>query len=64
MMAKRYFITFPGKEEAEVSQDVYCLAEQANGFHPKPGCGPEATGSFHGPSGTKGRIEYDVLKED
>ena len=56
----RYFVTFPGQPELEVSLEDWCRAERAAGFH-----GPEghaATGGFTG-HGFSGRIEYERIAD-
>lgn len=54
----RYFLK-PDTESIEiwneVTQKAFVNAERAAGFHPKPGCGPVATGGFSG-AGMVGRV--------
>ena len=45
-------------EWKEVTQAEFVKAERAAGFHPKPGCGPVATGGFGGSDGIEGKIRY------
>lgn len=42
-------------DDVQVTREAYCQAERRAGFFPKPGCGPEATGSFGSASGGSGR---------
>jgi len=52
----RYFVTEDGVE-TETTMEGFVAMERRCGFHPKPGCGPIATGSFS--SGSRsGRIEH------
>jgi hypothetical protein len=52
----RYFVTFPGQDEREVSVDAWRLAEREAGFVPKLGPGFNATAGFSG-NGIRGRTE-------
>lgn len=53
----RYFVTDHDGVERETDSNGYISMERSCGFHPKPGCGPFATGGFT--SGDRaGRIEH------
>lgn len=52
-----------GEGYQQVSQKAFIQAERNAGFHPKPGCGPVATGGFgaggyNGIPGIKGQVRY------
>jgi hypothetical protein len=42
---------------SQVSLEQWCQAERGAGFHPKPGCGPTATGGFSS-GGLSGTAQY------
>lgn len=52
----RYFVTFPGQPELEVSFAAWCKAERAAGFHAPDGYA--ATAGFTGHGGISGRMEF------
>ena len=56
-MTPRYYLTIGTQPEAEVTEEEFVRAERRAGFHPKPGCGPVATGGF-GSGAIKGRVDY------
>lgn len=53
----RYFVRDHGGPEREVDADGFIAKERGCGFHPKPGCGPFATGGFT-QGENEGRIEH------
>jgi hypothetical protein len=53
----RYFVTWSGQPEREVSVEEWRAAERAAGFHPKLGPGHNATAGFSGSRGISGRQE-------
>lgn len=57
-MADKYYIK-ANDQKIEITQEQFISAERANGFHPKPGCGPCATGGFSSSTGIMYSVEYD-----
>jgi len=58
MTRERYYLKADHQTEwREVTQDKFIDAEQAEGFRPKPGCGPVATSGFTGDV-ISGRVDY------
>lgn len=56
VLADRYFVTDDDGIERETDQTGFITMERRCGFHPKPSCGPFATGGFS-QGGRSDRIE-------
>lgn len=57
----RYYVTYPGLEEREVTFEEWCKAERAAGFNAPEGSA--ATSGFKGLNGMKGRVTFECSHE-